>query len=139
METDCEEFSIPIHESETYPTDFDDPPFALRDPSLILIWYTNQTAREIMSRSPWKDLIRRGDRPYFCLHEGFCACLKSNQELKQHYQDFESHRLSRTHWQSIVDKAKVIHYLRKWNFPRQHRRGRKDDILGVLIDSYQNE
>ena len=83
-ETDSEvDDSIPIHQSEMYPIDFDDPPDELSDPSLILVWYTNGVAREIMTSSTWSDRIKNGWRPYFCLFKGFCACFKSSSELQK--------------------------------------------------------
>ena len=126
--------SIPIHQSEMYPIDFDDPPDELSDPSLILVWYTNGVAREIMTSSTWSDRIKNGWRPYFCLFKGFCACFKSTSELRQHYEDFQSHRLMKSDWQDIMANAKIIHNLRQWNFPRRNRFVRKDRLFQMIFN-----
>ena len=81
---------------EIYPVNFSDPPFQLRNKTILIYWWISKPVRDILSSSPWVERLREtGETPYFCFNEGFCACYESRTDLENHYQEFPDHRLTK--------------------------------------------
>ncbi len=108
-----------VFESELYPIDFQDPPRELKSRTILAFWYTSRKIRRIVQTSPWWERLNgRGQQPYFCFHDEFCACFETKQELEDHYREFQEHRLTKEQIQARQADAQIVQMLRKWSFPR---------------------
>ena len=75
---------------EVYPVDFPDPPYRLRNRTILIYWWINKEVRRILLSSPWSERLREtGQTPFFCFFEGFCACFESKEALDSHYEQFQ--------------------------------------------------
>jgi len=106
-------------ESELYPIDFEDPPGQLKNPTILTFWWTSREVRRVLSHSPWSERLRyHGETPFFCFHNGFCTYFETRKGLEDHYEEHDSHRLTRSDMISKESDAKVVRLLRRWNFPK---------------------
>ena len=73
--------------------DFDDPPVHLTDKTSIVFWYLNKNVRDVLKSPAWKNRLKSGSHPYFCVHNGFCRYFEDQNGLEAHFQKNPAHKL----------------------------------------------
>ena len=80
-----------IFSEEIY--DFDEPPASLTNKTCITFWYLNKNVRDVLKSPAWKNKLKTGAFPYFCVHNGFCRYFQDKNGLDAHFSKNPSHRL----------------------------------------------
>ena len=65
----------------------------LTNKTCITFWYLNKNVRDVLKSPAWKNKLKSGAFPYFCVHNGFCRYFQDKSGLDAHFSKNPAHRL----------------------------------------------
>ena len=71
---------------------YDDPPSGLTNKICLTFWHLSKEVRNVLTSPAWKDRIKAGEFPYFCMNNGLCRYFEDKNSLDQHYRKNPTHR-----------------------------------------------
>jgi hypothetical protein len=106
--------------------DFEDPPETLITSKICsTLWWVSAKVRSVLTSQQWIARVYNGQTPHFCLYKrAFCRYYETRAELEDHYEKHPDHRLTPDEFDVYAQDAKMIKYLRQWDFPEMQRNRR---------------
>ena len=81
-----------VLEDDSSPS-IDEPPEYL-NATTKTFWWISQAVRDTLTSAAWKDKVKEGNGPYFCMHEGFCKYFDGKAQLDKHWTKKPEHNCS---------------------------------------------
>lgn len=74
----------------------DPPPDYLTNKFCLSFWHSSKEIRNVLNSPAWRERVKKGQCPYFCMHNGFCRYFEDRQGLESHFRKNPHHRPSET-------------------------------------------